>query len=338
MAAQRLGILLQNATLAHAAGSVTNAHRPMIGYARSPLNCVTGSLVTPAISTIIVNYNAGSGLVACIQSVIGQVQEVILVDNASRDNSIELVESQFAGDARLRIIRNDANLGFAAACNIGAHATQHPYWFFLNPDCICADGSLAELYRVLTANPKAGMVGGLLLNPDGSEQAGGRRLTPTPGRTLVSAFGLQRFAKRWPDLLVDFNLHQQPLPATPVSVEAISGACMLVKPEAVAEVGLWDDEYFLHCEDLDWCMRFTRSGWDILFVPSAPITHAQGVCSKTRPLFVEWHKHKGMTRFYRKFFRASYSLPLLWLVIAAIWGRFGLIAAITLVRNRSKRN
>lgn len=290
------------------------------------------------ISTIIVNYNAGAGLVNCIQSVLDEVREVILVDNASHDNSLALVEAHFTGDARLQIIRNDTNLGFAAACNIGARAARHPYWFFLNPDCICADGSLVELYRVLTSNPGAGMVGGLLLNLDGSEQAGGRRLTPTPGRTLVSALGLRRFARRWPKLLVDFNLHQQPLPETPISVEAISGACMLVKPEAVAEVGLWDDEYFLHCEDLDWCMRFVRAGWEILFVPTAAITHAQGACSKTRPLFVEWHKHKGMTRFYRKFFRQSYSLPLLWLVIAAIWGRFGLVAAATFARNLIKRN
>jgi GT2 family glycosyltransferase len=101
---------------------------------------------------------------------------------------------------------------------------------------------------------------------------------------------------------------------------------MLVKPDAVAEIGLWDEHYFLHCEDLDWCMRFVRGGWQVLFVPSAPITHAQGVCSKSRPIFVEWHKHKGMTRFYRKFFRQTYSIPLLWLVIVAIWCRFGLIA------------
>jgi len=294
--------------------------------------------VTPAISTIIVNYNAGAGLVSCIQSVIDQVGEVILVDNASRDNSIALAEVQFAGDARLRVVRNDTNLGFAAACNIGARAAQYPYWFFLNPDCICTDGSVAELYRVLTTNPDTGMVGGLLLNLDGSEQAGGRRLTPTPSRTLVSAFGLRGFAKRWPELLVDFNLHQQPLPDAPISVEAISGACMLVKPEAVAEVGLWDDEYFLHCEDLDWCMRFVRAGWDILFVPSAPITHVQGVCSKSRPLFVEWHKHRGMTRFYRKFFRLSYSRPLLWLVITAIWSRFSLIAFTTFLRKLARRD
>jgi GT2 family glycosyltransferase len=190
------------------------------------------------IATIIVNYNAGAELVNCIRSVIDQVAEVILVDNASQDNSIAVVQKFFGSEPRLRIIRNDYNLGFAAACNIGARAAQHPYWLFLNPDCLCADNSVSELYRVLTSNPSAGMVGGLLLNLDGSEQAGGRRLTPTPGRTLVSAFGLQRLARRWPDLLVDFNLHQQPLPDSPISVEAISGACMLVKPDAVAEIDL----------------------------------------------------------------------------------------------------
>lgn len=285
-------------------------------------------MTSTPISTIIVNYNAGPVLVDAIAAVISQTSEVILVDNGSRDQSLALVEARFAQDARVTIIRNDANLGFAAACNIGAHAARQPFLFFLNPDCLCGPGSLTRLYQALLQNPHAGMAGGLLLNPDGTEQAGGRRLTPTPGRTLVRSFGLQRLAKRWPDLLVDFNLHQQPLPVAPIAVEAISGACMLVKPEALVQVGLWDDAYFLHCEDLDWCMRFTRAGWEILFVPDAPFSHAQGTCSKSRPLFVEWHKHKGMSRFYRKFFRQDYPLPLLWLVLAAIWARFSAICII----------
>lgn len=278
------------------------------------------------ISTIIVNYNAGPVLMEAIAAVIDQTSEVILVDNDSHDQSLALVEARFAQDARVKIIRNSANLGFAKACNIGATAASQPFLFFLNPDCICGSDSVTRLYQTLLQNPKAGMAGGLLLNPDGTEQAGGRRLTPTPGRTLVRSFGLQRWARRWPDLLVDFNLHQQPLPAAPITIEAISGACMLVKPEALTQVGLWDEGYFLHCEDLDWCMRCRRAGWDILFVPNAPFNHAQGTCSKSRPLFVEWHKHKGMSRFYRKFFRADYPLPLLWLVLVAIWIRFGFIS------------
>lgn len=277
------------------------------------------------ISVIIVNYNAGSALLAAIDSVVANVSEVILVDNASKDGSLELISAHKAGHERLRVIRNETNLGFARACNIGAVAASEDFLFFLNPDCISAPGSLRRLHQALEQAPKAGMAGGLLLNPDGSEQAGGRRLTPTPGRTLVRSFGLQRFAKRWPNLLTDFNLHLQPLPLVPTPVEAISGACMLVRSEAIKQVGLWDEAYFLHCEDLDWCLRFSRAGWDILFVPNAPFNHAQGTCSKSRPLFVEWHKHKGMTRFYCKFFRNSYPLPLLWLVLSAIWIRFAAI-------------
>ena len=83
---------------------------------------------------------------------------------------------------------------------------------------------------------------------------------------------------------------------------------MLVTREAMQEVGEWDEGYFLHCEDLDWCMRFRQKGWKILFVPSSRIEHALGVCSKSRPIFVEWHKHKGMMRFYRKFFSINIRL------------------------------
>lgn len=285
--------------------------------------------MTLPISIIIVNYNAGPGLLDCIRSVIEDVREVLVVDNNSQDNSLDLIEQEWSCENRLKVIRNGENLGFAAACNVGARAAQPGYWLFLNPDCTCTPGSLTKLYASLKDNNRAGMAGGLLLNLDGSEQAGGRRLTPTPGRTLVRAFGLQRFVRRWPTLLVDFNLHHQPLPDGPISVEAISGAYMLVKPEAVATVGLWDDQYFLHCEDLDWCLRFIRAGWDILFVPTAPAIHLQGVCSSSRPLFVEWHKHKGMTRFYLKFFRRNYAPPVLWLVIFAIWMRFIFIAGLS---------
>jgi GT2 family glycosyltransferase len=169
------------------------------------------------------------------------------------------------------------------------------------------------------------MVGGLLVNPDGSEQRGGRRAIPTPWRSFTRAFGLTRFSKRWPNLFFDFHLEKQALPDHSIEVEAISGACMMVKRDVVEDVGLWDEGYFLHCEDLDWCMRFRQKGWKILFVPSARMTHALGACSKTRPVFVEWHKHKGMMRFYNKFFRNKYPVMMV-LIAAGIWLRFGMVA------------
>jgi len=275
---------------------------------------------------VIVNYNASTYLTQCVEAVLIQAGVVIVVDNASTDSSLTLCQQNFAHEPRLKIIRNQKNLGFAAACNIGYQAAQSDYVLFLNPDCVLAPDSVAEMLKVLQADANIGMVGGLLVNPDGTEQGGGRRAIPTPWRSFVRAFGFHRFAHRWPKLFFDFYLHQQPLPTQPIEVEAISGACMLVKRAAVTEVGLWDESYFLHCEDLDWCMRFRGNGWKIMFVPTAKVIHALGVCSRKRPVFVEWHKHKGMMRFYRKFFGHQYPLGLMLLVSMGVWLRFGLLA------------
>jgi GT2 family glycosyltransferase len=278
------------------------------------------------ISVVVVNYNAGQFLIDCVQSALPVVDEIVLVDNASKDGSVDRCLQQFADEPRLKIVRNPRNLGFAVACNAGFQRAQGDVVLFLNPDCQLDAAAVSEMLQVLQSDAAIGMVGGLLVNADGSEQGGGRRAVPTPWRSFVRAFGLSRFASRWPKLFFDFHLHKQPLPTHPIEVEAISGACMLVKRQAVEAVGLWDEGYFLHCEDLDWCMRFRLAGWTILFVPSAVVVHALGVSSRSRPIFVEWHKHKGMLRFYRKFFRHQYPGILMSLVAAGVWLRFALVA------------
>ncbi|PKO63376.1 MAG: dTDP-Rha--alpha-D-GlcNAc-pyrophosphate polyprenol alpha-3-L-rhamnosyltransferase [Betaproteobacteria bacterium HGW-Betaproteobacteria-17] len=286
----------------------------------------------PQVSVVIVNYNAGTLLAECVRTALPQTSEILVVDNASQDSSIKDCAGLFADEPRLKILRNESNLGFAAACNIGFSQASGDFVLFLNPDCRLDEGAVPELLQVLQTDTAAGMADGLMLNVDGTEQGGGRRAVPTPWRSFVRAFGLARFANRWPKLFFDFHLHKQPLPERPIEVEAISGACMLVRREAVADVGLWDEAYFLHCEDLDWCMRFRRKGWKILFVPSARVTHALGACSKSRPVFVEWHKHKGMVRFYRKFFGHQYPGAVMWLVVAGVWFRFVLISTRCVVR------
>ncbi len=285
--------------------------------------------MSTALSTIIVNYNAGSLLRDCVASLLNCPLdiEIIVVDNASVDSSLDAL----AG-LPVRIIRNPDNRGFAAACNIGMRAASGSFLLFLNPDTCFEPGALSGLLDAMRADGQAGMAGGLLVNPDGSEQAGGRRAIPTPWRSFVRGFGLARFSNRWPKLFFDFHLHKQPLPLQPVEVEAISGACMLVAREAIADVGEWDEGYFLHCEDLDWCMRFRQKGWKILFVPSARIMHIHGGCSYSRPIFVEWHKHKGMMRFYRKFFRHQYPGGLMVLVAVGVWLRFGMLAVYHVAR------
>ena len=281
--------------------------------------------MSAVISTIIVNYNAGELLRSCVDSLLNCPLEIeiIVVDNASKDGSLDAL----LGLPRVQIIKNTANVGFAAACNTGARIATARFLLFLNPDCSFKPGALVELLDAMGADGCVGMVGGFLTNLDGTEQAGSRRAVPTPWRSFVRAFGLVRFANRWPRLFFDFHLHNQPLPDHAIEVEAISGACMMVKREAMQDVGEWDEGYFLHCEDLDWCMRFRQKGWKILFVPSSQITHALGVCGSSRPVFVEWHKHKGMIRFYHKFFRHQYPGVLMGLVTVGVWLRFSFVAA-----------
>ena len=295
---------------------------------REPLQTVNKNYhvgVLP-VSVVIVNYNAGPCLIDCIKMVLSQAREVVLVDNASSDTSLADCLKVFSSDSRLRVIKNNDNVGFAIACNQGYAQAQYEFVLFLNPDCRLLDGTLAKLVLPFQKDENVGMVGGLLVNSDSSEQAGGRRAVPTPWRSFVRTFGLYKLSSRWPRLFFDFALHQQPLPDQPIEVEAISGACTLVQREAVEDVGLWDEGYFLHCEDLDWCMRFRQKGWKILFIPDAPVVHDKGGCSHVRPIFVEWHKHKGMVRFYKKFFRHQYPWGVMWFVIAGVWLRFFLLA------------
>lgn len=296
-----------------------------------------GSGVESGVTIVVVNYNAGKLLEPCISLCLQQAGDVILVDNASADGSMDEVTRRFRGNSRLRVIRNSTNLGFAVACNIGARAASGQFVLFLNPDCALEEGAVSQLRLALDSDPKAGMAGGLLLDIDGKEQGGGRRAVPTPWRSFVRAFHLSRFADRWPRLLTDFYLHKQALPDGPIEVEAISGACTMVKRHAMQDVGPWDESYFLHCEDLDLCMRYRQKEWTILFVPDSRIVHHCGACSRSRPLFVEWHKHHGMLRFYRKFFRRQYPGALMWLVTLGVLLRFCAVVAYIGLRGIGRR-
>lgn len=281
---------------------------------------------TPAgqVACVIVNYNAGNLLENCLKScaVACAGMTVVIVDNASTDVSLDFL-SDWNDAASVQVLRNSQNKGFSVAVNQGLGVVTEDRVLVLNPDCLLSGDAVAAMNHILTITPEAGMVGPLLINPDGSEQAGGRRAIPTPWRSLVRASGLSRLSERYPRLFSDFQLHKEPLPNHPIDVEAISGACMLIRREALESVGLLDEGYFMHCEDLDWCMRFRQGGWRILFVPEAKVIHYKGVCSRARPIFVEWHKHQGMMRFYKKFFRHQYPGVLMWLVSLGVWLRFG---------------
>jgi hypothetical protein len=286
---------------------------------------------------VIVNFNAGGFLRDAVESVVRSpsVAHVYVVDNRSIDESLDLLPRD-QGD-RLTIIRNGANLGFAAACNVGLKQGTAKDVLILNPDCRVGDGAIECLIAVLRSADRIGMVGPHLLNPDGSEQAGGRRRLPTPSLVLIGAaarLGLRRFLSMQ---VSDFLLHQDPLPSSPVEVEAISGACMMARREMITDIGPLDEQYFLHVEDLDWCMQAHRAGWKILFVPDAKVVHQKGISSHVQPLTVEYYKHKGMVRFYGKLLGNGHSRWLLGLVAAGVWIRFGGIVTRHLLSRGAER-
>ncbi len=287
----------------------------------------------PQLSLLIVNYNAGQLLTDCVAAVLDAPirLQILIGDNGSSDDSLSAVRVRFGSDPRLTLVEHGANLGFAAGNNRLLHLAQAPYLLFLNPDCIVQPDTLARMLDFIASTPDAGMAGCIIRNPDGTEQVASRRAIPDPWIGMVQVLRLDRL---WPDLTHGkrLNLIDQPLPDRPLPVAAISGSFMLVRRQALNEVGALDEGYFLHCEDLDWFVRFSRAGWLIYLVPDVAVIHHKGACSTTRPLRVEWHKHRGMARFFRKFQRQAHSRPFSLLVLTGIWGHFALVALLLGIR------
>jgi GT2 family glycosyltransferase len=244
-----------------------------------------------------------------------------VIDNASSDDTIDQVTQVAADNPSCRLIRNRENVGFAKAVNQGISVARGEYFLVMNPDCTLQPDTVRTALAVIQASPDAALAGCMLLNIDGTEQAGARRYFPTPWRALVQVLRLHRFARLHPRFHC-FLMNRDPVPSRPVEVDAISGAFMLARRSAIEQVGMLDEGYFMHCEDLDWCVRFGQAGWKVLFVPQAQAVHKRGRSSRSRPIQVELYKHRGMIRYYRKFLRHSYPEIMLWGVTIAVWVRF----------------
>lgn len=293
------------------------------------------SAAPPLVSIIIVNYNSGTLVRDCVSHVLrSQCElEVWVVDNGSIDDSLAKLRSAHGSNPRLQIRELGKNLGFATASNHVLAQANGQFLLFLNPDCFVQEDTLSHCAEVLQTHPQAGMAGVLVVNPDGSEQAGCRRSVPTPWRSLVRVLHLDKLFPKQPRFR-HFVLSHDPLPEDVQSIEGISGAFMFVRREALEDVGPLDEGYFLHCEDLDWFMRFRQHNWQILFIPSLQVMHVKGACSQGEPVRVLWYKHRGMVRFYRKFFSQRYGCMLMWAVIASVWLRFTLLSIYQLIRSK----
>jgi GT2 family glycosyltransferase len=246
-----------------------------------------------AISTIVVNYNAGDWLTRCVSSLLAeQVDEVLVVDNGSVDASLQALADQFSPQltsGQLKLLPQSSNLGFSKACNIGAEAARNPHLLFLNPDSSVHAGSLNTLLNTYKENPRFGLVGGRIFNTDGTEQGQAKRGFPALGLFKPKPLGLPSFT----------GFEATSADAV-YPVQAISGSCMLIGKELFCQIGGFDERYTLHCEDLDLCIKVHREDLGVGYVESAHFTHAKGACSTKNPLWVEWQKHKSMLYFYVK--------------------------------------
>ncbi len=295
---------------------------------------------SPSAHIIIVNYNAGEWLTRALKSVLthgaGIVARVTVVDNASSDNSLVLAQQQCPAD-HIDWVLNTQNRGFAAANNQVLSSLEQDYAVLMNPDCELRENTLPSILQAFANNQHYGIASCRILNEDGSLQTTCRRRFPTPWSALVRMSQLHRLFPNSPKFRNFDYGHNVNETEENHTVEAISGAFMVVKREAMAQTGLLDEGYFMHCEDLDWCKRFDLAGWQVGFVPSGEVMHAKGVSSASRPVKVLWTLHKGMNRFFDKFYQDTYAWPIRYIVKLGIIVSFSARAFFTLIRSVLRR-
>jgi GT2 family glycosyltransferase len=250
----------------------------------------------PRCDVVVVNYNAGGFLARCVESALHSDVPIslILVDNASTDDSLETVRDLEAGPHQFQIIENSENLGFSVAVNIGARQGTSPFILLLNPDCEIHPHTIGNLLSEAQEVEDMGIMGALVFNEDGTEQRGCRRLEPTFTRSMVTALRLGKYFQ-------SVNLQYDDLPAEPQSIDAVSGASMLIDRPVFEALGGMDEGYFLHVEDLDICRRVREFGKKVYFTPNVSLFHHHGASSHGVPYKTEWYKHQGMLRYQEKF-------------------------------------
>lgn len=280
-----------------------------------------------AVSAVIVSYFTGPLLARAIASLKAQpdVAEIIVVDNGNWPGEIEKAAAATGGGAPVSIVTGHGNVGFATACNLGAKRAKNPYLLFLNPDAVMPAGGVARLLADGAGLIRPWLIGCKLINPDGTEQRGSRRRTLTPWRALVEAAQLYRFAPRHP-YFRRFNLHVDPCPKEVAPTPVISGACFFTPREDYFSVGGMDERYFLHVEDVDFCLRFAKAGGGVFFDPNVSVVHFKS-SSRANAMRVEFRKTASVLRYFRTHFADAYPAPFMWLVHAALWAAFMLKAA-----------
>ncbi len=279
----------------------------------------------PEVSICMVSLNCKDVLRDCLQSLrCSEPQidsEIIIVDNVSTDGTIDMVRSEFP-EVR-KIIENSYNIGFTRATNQAIEASVGKYILWLNTDTLLKPDSISKLINFLETHPKAGIVGPKVLNPDGSFQPQCKRGMPTP---LASLFHLLKLDTLFPKnkLFGRYLLSYLPEDET-AEIGSVSGCCLMAKRQVWDDIGRLDERIFGFGEDIDWCLRAKKAGWQVWYYPESVIVHLKGKGgAHAKPFHKIWGIHQAMWVIYLKHFKSRF-LP----ITAAVWLGIAFSAALS---------
>lgn len=280
--------------------------------------------MTADIAAVVVTHHSASTIDDCLARLRAAdgVAAIRVVDNASRDDTVAVVQRHATADPRVRFVANPDNPGFAVACNQGAaDAGEGVAWLaFVNPDCMVERDTLARLRAHARQLDGNALLGADLVGEDGGRDGAARRRDPDFAAMLRSPAAAKL------DVARDETRSLQ-------QVDAISGALMLVPNTLFKRIGGFDQGYRLHAEDLDLCRRVRGAGAAVAVANDVSVLHVRGVSSRARPVFVEWHKHRGLWRYFRKFEAPRRGLATRIAVFLAIFARFPLAAVASALKN-----
>lgn len=264
-----------------------------------------------AIAAVVVSYQSEETIDLCLRRLrdADGVTQIRVVDNGSTDQTLTSVLRHAADDRRLRFIANPDNPGFAVACNQGAADCDAPWLAFVNPDCFVAEDSLARLRAHALALGSDALLGADLVDETGLRDAAARRHDPDFSHMLRSGSTAQLASP------CDLAKMLQ-------RVDAISGALMLLPRALFERIGGFDSAYRLHAEDLDLCRRARIAGAVVAVANDVQVVHVRGVSSRSNPWFVEWHKHRGLMRYFDRYEAPQCNWATRCAVRMMIWLRF----------------
>ena len=247
------------------------------------------------VTVVIVSWNVRDLLGRCLRSLAdaGRSLDVIVVDNGSSDDSAAMVQAEFPA---ARLIANADNRGFAAANNQGIALAEGRYVLLLNPDTEVVGDALAAMVDYADAHSDVAVMGPRLLGPDGAPQHSRYRF-PTLATALFESTWLQPVAPR----RILERYHALDLPDDrPVDVDWVRGAALLARRQAVEQIGLLDERFFMYSEELDWCRRFRDAGWRVIYLPAAQVVHYEGKSSEQVAPARHIYFQTSKVRYFRK--------------------------------------